>query len=105
MPGWRVWVDGEAARLERANAIFIGTEVPPGTHRVEFRFLPTSAVLGVGLTGLTVFFLSFLFLVAGRAPEGEGSRGSRHAEPRTRGPLRPLSFLAEEFGCKTSRKA
>ncbi len=59
MPGWRVWVDGKAATVERANAVFIGTEVPPGAHRVEFRFLPTSAIVGVALTFLTVLFLAY----------------------------------------------
>ena len=57
MPGWRAYVDGKPARLERANAIFVGTEVPAGSHRVEFRFLPTSAVVGLFLSGLTALFL------------------------------------------------
>ncbi len=63
MPGWRVYVDGRAAKLERANAIFIGAEVPAGSHRVEFRFLPTSAVIGVSLSALTALFLFFSLLM------------------------------------------
>ena len=59
MPGWRVWVDGKSAGVERANAIFIGTEVPAGAHRVEFRFLPTSAIIGVALTIFAVLFLAY----------------------------------------------
>lgn len=50
MPGWRAWVDGVPARVERANGAFIGVEVPAGTHRVEFRFLPATAVFGVSLS-------------------------------------------------------
>lgn len=68
MPGWRVFVDGRAVKLERANAIFVGTEVPAGNHRVEFRFLPTSAVIGVSLTALTALFL-FFSLLMNRTPE------------------------------------
>jgi hypothetical protein len=64
MPGWRVWVDGRSATLERANAIFIGTEVPAGRHQVEFRFLPTSAVVGVCLSGLTAALLFFFGLLS-----------------------------------------
>jgi len=60
MPGWRVYVDGQAAKLERANAIFVGTEIPPGNHRVEFRFLPTRVVVGVSLSALTALFLFFV---------------------------------------------
>jgi len=57
MPGWRAWIDGRPAVVEPANALFIGTEVPQGEHQVEFRFLPTSAVIGVLLTLLTALFL------------------------------------------------
>jgi hypothetical protein len=67
MPGWRVYVDGRAALLERANAIFVGTEVPAGNHRVEFRFLPTFAVIGVSLSVLTALFL-FFSLLLNRSP-------------------------------------
>jgi uncharacterized membrane protein YfhO len=70
MPGWRVWVDGKTATVERANAVFIGTEVPSGTHRVEFRFLPVSAVFGVALNGLTAIFLFFSLLMTRKAPDG-----------------------------------
>jgi|CXWL01.1.fsa_nt_gi hypothetical protein len=62
MPGWRVWVDGQPATLERANAIFIGAEVPSGDHVVEFRFLPLGAVVGVSLTMLTGLFLLSSFV-------------------------------------------
>lgn len=68
MPGWRVYVDGRAAKLERANAIFVGAEVPAGNHRVEFRFLPTSAVIGVSLSALTALFL-FFSLLMNRSPD------------------------------------
>jgi len=58
LPGWRVWIDGRAGTVERANAIFVGTEVPAGTHRIEFRFLPTSVVVGVGVSALTLLLLA-----------------------------------------------
>ncbi|MBP9945879.1 MAG: YfhO family protein [Vicinamibacteria bacterium] len=66
MPGWRVWVDGRPAGLERANAIFIGTEVPAGDHVVEFRFLPVGAVVGVSATLLTALFLLSAFVTGVR---------------------------------------
>ncbi len=68
LPGWRAWVDGRPAAVERANALFIGTEVPKGTHRVEFRFLPTSAVAGVLVSALSWVLLGGALLVSrGRA--------------------------------------
>jgi hypothetical protein len=52
-PGWFVEVDGEPARLLRANVLFRGVEVGEGTHRVVFSYEPFSwtnlreAALGV----------------------------------------------------------
>ena len=41
-PVWEVLVDGQPRPLLRANLLFRGVEVTPGTHRVEFRFDPLS---------------------------------------------------------------
>jgi hypothetical protein len=41
-PGWEAYVDGERRPILRANLLFRGVEVPPGHHRVEFRFRPLS---------------------------------------------------------------
>ena len=41
-PGWEAYVDGERRPILRANLLFRGVEVPPGRHRVEFRFRPLS---------------------------------------------------------------
>jgi len=41
-PGWFVEVDGEPARLLRANVLFRGVEVSEGTHRVVFTYEPFS---------------------------------------------------------------
>ena len=72
LPGWRAWVDGRRGVVERVNAVFIGTEVPAGTHRVEFRFLPASAVAGVAASFIAGFVL-ILFL--GRDLRSRGSSG------------------------------
>ena len=41
-PGWFVEVDGQPARLLRANVLFRGVEVSEGRHNVVFRFAPFS---------------------------------------------------------------
>jgi hypothetical protein len=41
-PGWEAWVDGVRRPILRANLLFRGVEIPPGRHRVEFRFRPMS---------------------------------------------------------------
>jgi hypothetical protein len=54
-PGWEATIDGQAAPILRANLAFRALEVPPGTHRVEFRFRPASA--RNGLIASTFFLL------------------------------------------------
>ena len=52
-PGWVVEVDGQPARLLRANVLFRAVEVSEGRHRVVFSFQPfapanlRSALLGL----------------------------------------------------------
>jgi hypothetical protein len=41
-PGWVVEVDGQPARLLRANVLFRAVEVGEGRHRVVFRYAPFS---------------------------------------------------------------
>jgi hypothetical protein len=45
-PDWRVEVDGEEARLLRANHTFRAVPVPAGDHAVVFRFEPASLRVG-----------------------------------------------------------
>ncbi|MEO8361238.1 MAG: YfhO family protein [Vicinamibacteria bacterium] len=74
LPGWRAWVDGHSVPVERANAIFIGTEVPAGHHHVEFRFLPASGIVGVSVTGVAAFaLLAWILLSRPSAPRVSGS--------------------------------
>ena len=59
-PGWIAEVDGKSAPILRADILFRAVELPPGTHRVTFRFAPFSlanlraalnATLGRSATG------------------------------------------------------
>jgi hypothetical protein len=49
-PGWEVLVDGQKKTLLRTNLLFRGVELPPGRHRVEFRFRPLSVANLVSAT-------------------------------------------------------
>jgi hypothetical protein len=59
-PGWRAWVDGRPAPVWRANAIFRGVAVEPGTHRVEMRYRPPSVAWGAAATVLGIAAMGFL---------------------------------------------
>jgi uncharacterized membrane protein YfhO len=56
-PGWRVRVDGQAAPMKPVIGLLRGVELPPGAHRVVFRFVPLSVMLGLAalLLGLVGF--------------------------------------------------
>jgi uncharacterized membrane protein YfhO len=63
-PGWRAWVDGRPAPVLRANVIHRAVKLPPGHHRVEFRYLP--AAFRLGLYGTAAALAAVLTLAAAR---------------------------------------
>ena len=68
-PGWRALVDGDEARILRANVAFMAVAAPPGVHRVEFRYRPPSVRLGLILsaTGLVLASVASAASLAGGA--------------------------------------
>ncbi|MFB3906442.1 MAG: YfhO family protein [Acidobacteriota bacterium] len=62
-PGWRVWVDGRECKIEMVNWAFRGVIVPPGPHRVTFRYDPRSFRLGLALTLATMAAWVAVFIV------------------------------------------
>jgi hypothetical protein len=59
-PGWEVTVDGQRARLLRANLMFRAVHLPPGEHTVLFRYVPNSLRIGAIISLITA-----LLVVAG----------------------------------------
>lgn len=62
-PGWRALVDGEPARIWRANGLHRAVAVGPGRHRVVFEYRPGSFRLGaavslasLAIAGAAIFF-------------------------------------------------
>jgi hypothetical protein len=51
-PGWKASVDGRETRIYRSNLAFRAVEVPPGVHRITFRYVPRTFFLGLMLTFL-----------------------------------------------------
>ncbi|MBI1784128.1 YfhO family protein, partial [Candidatus Sumerlaeota bacterium] len=59
-PNWHATVDGHEAQTMRVNGVFMGIEVGPGGHRVEFYYRPA---LFYWLAGMSVLvFLSLIGL-------------------------------------------
>jgi hypothetical protein len=68
---WRVRVDGQPAKLMRANYLMRAVRLEPGTHTVEFQYrLPTGMLkVSVAAMGVTVLLCGLLVVV------GRGRRG------------------------------
>jgi Bacterial membrane protein YfhO len=53
-PDWRVTVDGQAADIVRANALFRAVRVTPGHHVLEFVYRPAAFLWGSVLSGFAL---------------------------------------------------
>ena len=62
-PGWEVSLDGEPARLYRADYIFRGVFVDEGRHEVKFEYQPKSFRNGLMITAIALFGIVGLFAV------------------------------------------
>jgi hypothetical protein len=60
LPGWTARLDGRPVQVRRANLLFRGVEVPPGSHHLTFEYTPEgwlfarSAALSGWLTALAL---------------------------------------------------
>lgn len=54
-PGWQATVDGRPAQILPADVAFRAVFLRPGKHRIEFRYAPASASLGLAITLLALF--------------------------------------------------
>jgi hypothetical protein len=75
-PHWTATVDGEPARVHRANYLFRAVPVPAGTHVVEFVYRPRHFYAALGVSALA--------MVAGLILIWSGGRSAATAEGETR---------------------
>ena len=62
MDGWKAYIDGEEAKLYRANTAFMGVEVPTGEHEIELRYWIPGLTIGLLMSGAGLICL-FTILV------------------------------------------
>jgi hypothetical protein len=77
-PGWKATIDGRDAEVHRVDYLIRGVVVPPGDHRVELRYQPTSWRVGWIISLVTSLGLIAAVLVPLRGRRGR----SRVARPR-----------------------
>src|SRR5204862_51901 len=51
-PGWRAFVDGQPAPLERANLVMRAVAIPPGPHVVALRYQGPGLAAGEGISAV-----------------------------------------------------
>ena len=61
-PNWRARIDGVETPVGMVNMAFRGVVVPPGMHRVEFRYRPRTLTLGLWVGFATLVGTGLLFL-------------------------------------------
>lgn len=65
-PGWTAEADGRAVPILRADGVFRAVALPPGPHRVVFRYRPLSVWIGAALSAAAL--LCILALARGGRP-------------------------------------
>lgn len=57
--GWKAYVDGKEAEAQVGLGIFLAVKIPPGTHKVELRYIPEGYKVGLLLTGASLVCTGF----------------------------------------------
>jgi len=65
-PGWEVWIDGKWGEILKANIACRAVALPPGEHRVVFRYRPGSFISGMIVTLVCLAIVGGVW-VCGRA--------------------------------------
>jgi hypothetical protein len=65
-PGWQAWLDERPTAIYRTQAVFRGVLVPAGSHRVRFRYVPTTFRRGLLIAGIGVLLFVGLIVASRR---------------------------------------
>lgn len=61
-PGWKVQVDGKESVIMRANYTFRAVPVKSGKHTIVMYYLPSSFIIGLWVTSISILSLIVVFL-------------------------------------------
>jgi membrane protein YfhO len=70
-PGWTATIDGVATPIHPVDLLFRGVLVPPGTHRIMFRYQPPVFRLGLALAVVGLAVSGLLLVRGARAEPGQ----------------------------------
>jgi prepilin-type N-terminal cleavage/methylation domain-containing protein len=75
-PGWRAFVDGERARVVRADALYRAVHVTAGRHVIRFVYRPRALIAGLILSGSAIVICAVLVLPRRRSPRRRRADGA-----------------------------
>jgi hypothetical protein len=78
-PGWHAGVDGRRATIHRVHGLVQGVELPPGTKRVELRYMPLSFLAGAAMSAAALIVLLLWCIVTWRWKDDPAPPGSEAA--------------------------
>jgi uncharacterized membrane protein YfhO len=67
-PGWRAWIDGKPAPIDRFSDALRSVDVPAGQHTIEMRYQPSTFRVGLFISLLALALLAGLAALAVHAP-------------------------------------
>lgn len=79
--GWSAFIDGKESPIIKVNYLLRGLVIPAGSHKIEFRFEPSSYKIGNAIT-LIVGIISILVLLYGAFVLWKGYRASNIQPPK-----------------------
>ncbi len=72
-PHWKVFVDGEPAKVLKCNFMVRGVEVPAGEHIIEYRFEPPAGTLYLSLAAIACGLMLCGVVALGRPLKSKGA--------------------------------
>lgn len=61
-PNWKAYLDGKETYLGKVNESFRGVALPPGKHRIEMRYMPSTLPLAFVISGGGLFFMGLMLI-------------------------------------------
>ncbi|HVV73693.1 MAG TPA: YfhO family protein, partial [Verrucomicrobiae bacterium] len=74
-PAWKAYVDGQPARLWRANHAFEAVEIPAGDHQLELRYEDTGFHVGLVISVVTILGCGVMWWLAWARRQKFGAQG------------------------------
>jgi hypothetical protein len=62
-PGWRATINGQPAKIFRANGFVRAIALDAGMHKVEFRYIPVSFFLGLAISIMTLLVWAIVRII------------------------------------------